>query len=45
MLSGTGGGDAHTEHDYARWLGEAGFSTCEAMDLGDQPQSLVLAQP
>ncbi len=45
MLSGTGGGDAHTEHDYARWLDEAGFSTCEAVDLDDQPQSLVLAKP
>jgi len=45
MLSGTGGGDAHTEHDYARWLDEAGFSNCEAMDLDDQPQSIVLAKP
>ncbi len=45
MLSGTGGGDAHTGHDYARWLEEAGFSTCHTMDLDHQPQSLVLAQP
>lgn len=45
MMSGTGGGDAHTEHDYARWLGEAGFSSCLTTDLDAQPQSLVLAQP
>lgn len=45
MLTGGGGGDAHTEHDYARWLREAGYSASETRDLKGQPQSLVLAQP
>lgn len=43
MLAGGGGGDAHAEDDYSRWLDQAGFSGFQVQDLADQPQSLVLA--
>lgn len=43
MLVVTSEGDTHSEEDYRRWLGDAGFASVEAKGLEDRPQALVLA--
>ncbi|QSB13971.1 methyltransferase domain-containing protein [Natronosporangium hydrolyticum] len=43
MLVATPGGDAHGEHDYRRWLDEAGFGPAHCYDLDEPPQTVVLA--
>lgn len=45
MLGATAGGDTHSEDDYRRWLGAAGYSSVDAVRLDRRPESLVLALP
>ncbi len=43
MLVSTDAGDAYADEDYRAWLTEAGFGTPELSEIGDPPQSLLLA--
>jgi len=43
MLLAASGADTHSQEEYERWLHQAGFSSPEVMDIGERPQSLLLA--
>jgi len=44
MLTNANGGDTHTEEEYRRWLGDAGFRVDgPPLDLPDRPQSILFA--
>lgn len=44
MVIATDTGEAHSEADYRRWLGEAGYGALELADVEGRPQTVVLAQ-
>ncbi len=43
MSLAASGADTHAEEDYQHWLHEAGFTSPEVIDIGERPQSLLLA--
>ncbi len=45
MLLAASGADTHAKDDYDQWLGQAGFSSPDVIDIGERPQALLLAAP
>jgi SAM-dependent methyltransferase len=45
MLLAAAGADTHAEEDYQQWLHDAGFSSPEVIEIGERPQSLLIAAP
>lgn len=43
MLLNSRGGDTHPESDYRRWLGEAGFSVLDIVDVAGEATSALFA--
>ncbi len=45
QMLGATAGDTHGEEDHRRWLGEAGYSSVDVVDLARRPESLLFAAP
>lgn len=43
-LAFTERGDAHSAHDYRRWLTKAGYGPTHVHELDDPPQTIALAE-
>ena len=43
MVLAAPGADTHRQEDYRRWLLEAGFTSFDVVDIGNRPQSMLVA--